>query len=118
MAQSPVFERMLLSGMKETQTNTIEISDFRAEVVEAFIKYVHVHKIEIMDEMAEELLVFADKYEVIGDLKASFPYFLASLNFDLRHPKEPENLRGIGPIFYRLLISWTGKNWNKIKVQL
>jgi len=68
MAHSPVFDRMFKSGMKEAQTGKVTLSDTTPIIIQALVKYLHVHYIEDLDEEALGLYFLADKYE-ITDLK-------------------------------------------------
>uniref|UniRef100_A0A914QEC9 Speckle-type POZ protein n=1 Tax=Panagrolaimus davidi TaxID=227884 RepID=A0A914QEC9_9BILA len=72
--QSPVFEAMLKSSMKEGIENKVEISDFSSDIVEKAIKLCY-QQIGVSDVSLEEcslLLKFADKYDIatlMGDLE-------------------------------------------------
>lgn len=68
MASSRVFEKMFLSGMQESQTGTVSMKDTSPAVIQALIKYLHVRDLENPGEIALELYILADKYE-IDDLK-------------------------------------------------
>uniref|UniRef100_A0A914Q086 Speckle-type POZ protein n=1 Tax=Panagrolaimus davidi TaxID=227884 RepID=A0A914Q086_9BILA len=64
--QSPVFEAMLKSSMKEGIENKVEISDFSCDIVEKAIKLCY-QQIGVSDVSFEEcslLLKFADKYDI------------------------------------------------------
>uniref|UniRef100_A0A914PLS2 BTB domain-containing protein n=1 Tax=Panagrolaimus davidi TaxID=227884 RepID=A0A914PLS2_9BILA len=71
-AKSPVFERMILCGLKESRENKVLITDFDFEIIELAIKYCY--GISIADKInasnGKKLLQFSDKY-FISDLKES-----------------------------------------------
>lgn len=67
-AQSKVFEAMFLSGMKEQSDNTIEISNFDAEIFEQFLNYLYGEGGMKLENKVEEMIVIADYYNV-SDLK-------------------------------------------------
>uniref|UniRef100_A0AC35GEV8 BTB domain-containing protein n=1 Tax=Panagrolaimus sp. PS1159 TaxID=55785 RepID=A0AC35GEV8_9BILA len=64
LSQSPVFEGMFKSGMKEAITNTLKITDFNYETVIAAVQFFNGQE---FFEVLFELLRFADKY-LIDDL--------------------------------------------------
>ncbi|XP_043287882.1 speckle-type POZ protein-like [Venturia canescens] len=67
-AQSKVFEMMFQSEMKEKETSTVEITDIKAEVFEKFLAYLYIGEVKNLENMAVEMILVADKYEVY-DLK-------------------------------------------------
>lgn len=64
MAQSEVFEKMLTSSMEEAKTNEIKIFGVQPNIMEAFIKYLHLGQLNDLDSVAQDLFVVADKYRV------------------------------------------------------
>ena len=76
MIRSPVFDRMLKSGMKETHDRTVEIEDANMETVTTMVYYTHTGKVRMFCDRRrllehwetnikyEELLVLANMYEV------------------------------------------------------
>jgi hypothetical protein len=71
-SNSPVFERILLtSDCKEVQIVVIEITDFKAIVIEGLIEFMHRGEIDNLDQIAVELFKASDKY-LVEPLKASF----------------------------------------------
>uniref|UniRef100_A0A914P8B7 BTB domain-containing protein n=1 Tax=Panagrolaimus davidi TaxID=227884 RepID=A0A914P8B7_9BILA len=76
-AKSPVFERMILSGLKESKENKVLIIDFDFEIIELAIKFCY--GISIANQLnvsnGIKLLQFSDKY-IISDLKESMETYL------------------------------------------
>uniref|UniRef100_A0AC35GEU5 BTB domain-containing protein n=1 Tax=Panagrolaimus sp. PS1159 TaxID=55785 RepID=A0AC35GEU5_9BILA len=64
LSQSPVFEGMLKSGMKESITNTLKITDFNYETVNAAVQFFYGQEFFEVYSFEDffELLRFADKY--------------------------------------------------------
>jgi speckle-type POZ protein len=64
--RSPVFRAMFKAGMKETSAGTIEIIDFPAPVVRAFVSFLYEDRCakSVLEEHAVQLLAIADKYQV------------------------------------------------------
>lgn len=71
IAQSPVFERMLLSKMKEAESGVIELKEVSLDVVRAFVRHLRLLDVENMQHYAADLFKFAHKHEV-NYLKVSF----------------------------------------------
>ena len=84
-ARSPVFNRMLLSEMKEKASGVVDLTDTRPEVVKELLKFIYTGTCYIdADEEPEpgleivcELLEAADKYE-LEHLKKMCEYTLSS----------------------------------------
>uniref|UniRef100_A0A914P0R5 BTB domain-containing protein n=1 Tax=Panagrolaimus davidi TaxID=227884 RepID=A0A914P0R5_9BILA len=76
--QSPVFEAMFKSGMKESITNTLKIIDFNFTTVIAAIEFFYGHQIFNHFNFKElfELYRFADKY-LIDDLMDYITLFIS-----------------------------------------
>uniref|UniRef100_A0AC34FQ88 BTB domain-containing protein n=1 Tax=Panagrolaimus sp. ES5 TaxID=591445 RepID=A0AC34FQ88_9BILA len=76
-AKSPVFDKMIQSGLRESKENQVLIADFDFEIVEIAIKYCY--GIQINDSLnylnGIKLLQFSDKYD-ISDLKDSMEEYL------------------------------------------
>jgi len=62
-AQSPVFKKMLLSGGEESQSGVIKVADASAELIDAFVEYLHLGTVAKV-EHARDLFVLADKYDI------------------------------------------------------
>ncbi|GLT55850.1 hypothetical protein SLA2020_289370 [Shorea laevis] len=82
VSRSPVFKAMLENEMEESRSGTIKISDVSYEVLRAFINYLYTAEATLDEQMAYDLLVFAEKYQV-KHLKAYCEKFLVSkLNWE------------------------------------
>ncbi|KAI4337874.1 hypothetical protein L6164_016241 [Bauhinia variegata] len=82
VSRSPVFKAMLENDMEESRSGTIKISDVSYDVLRAFVSYLYTAEACLDDQMACDLLVLAEKYEV-KHLKAHCEKFLmAKLNWD------------------------------------
>jgi len=65
MASSEVFERMFTTGTQESKTNVVKIKDIQSEIMDKFIKYLHLRSFTAdMEDFAEDLFVLADRYTV------------------------------------------------------
>ncbi|GLT55848.1 hypothetical protein SLA2020_289350 [Shorea laevis] len=82
VSRSPVFKAMLENEMEESRSGTIKISDVSYEALRAFINYLYTAEAALDEQMAYDLLVLAEKYQV-KHLKAYCEKFLVSkLNWD------------------------------------
>ena len=61
---SEVFERMFLSDMIETRSNTIEINDISDDICEEMLRFIYCNEIKHLDINALDLLYAADKYAI------------------------------------------------------
>ncbi|XP_043287880.1 BTB and MATH domain-containing protein 40-like [Venturia canescens] len=77
--QSKVFEAMFSNEMSEKDTGRVEVLDIRAEVFEAFLKYLYTRKIDLKKNVTE-FLVVADKYEVCELKDLCEKYMLKNLS--------------------------------------
>ncbi|XP_018723901.2 BTB/POZ domain-containing protein At4g08455 [Eucalyptus grandis] len=81
MSRSPIFKAMLVNEMEESRSDTIKISDMSYDALHAFVNFLHAEAC-VNEQMACELLVSAEKYQV-EQLKAYCEKFLVSkLNWD------------------------------------
>ncbi|KAL9234222.1 hypothetical protein vseg_009117 [Gypsophila vaccaria] len=81
-SRSPVFKAMLESEMEESRSGTINISDVSYDALRAFVKYLYTGDACLDEQMACDLLVLAEKYQV-NHLKLYCEKFLVSkLNWD------------------------------------
>lgn len=82
VSRSPVFKAMLEIEMEESRSGTINISDVSYDALRAFVNYLYTAEACLDEQMAFDLLVLADKYEV-KHLKTYCEKFLVSkLNWD------------------------------------
>jgi len=58
--KSPVFRRMLTSGMVEDRTGVVEIEDIEAETLEKLLEFIYSDQIEDMDDHLYRLFYAAD----------------------------------------------------------
>ena len=64
-SQSPVFKSMLETEMKEKKSSVIEISDTDPGVISEMLSYLYTGSAPNMETMAEELLIIANKYQIL-----------------------------------------------------
>ncbi|XP_071699272.1 BTB/POZ domain-containing protein At4g08455-like [Rutidosis leptorrhynchoides] len=62
--RSPVFRAMLATEMEETLSGTIKLSDVSHEAVRTFVNFLYIGETPLDDDMACELIILADKYDV------------------------------------------------------
>ncbi|KAJ6405390.1 hypothetical protein OIU84_013361 [Salix udensis] len=81
-SRSPVFKAMLENEMEESRSGTIKISDVSYDALRSFVNYMYTAEACLDEQMACDLLVLAEKYQV-KHLKAYCEKFLVSkLNWD------------------------------------
>jgi hypothetical protein len=66
IARSKVFAAMIENEMIESTTNTVDIPEFDAKVVEGMLEYIYTGKVESLPEGAPDLLQIAEKYDLQG----------------------------------------------------
>uniref|UniRef100_A0A0D9WXD9 BTB domain-containing protein n=1 Tax=Leersia perrieri TaxID=77586 RepID=A0A0D9WXD9_9ORYZ len=76
-SRSPVFRAMLENEMEESRSGIIKIYDVSYDVLRAFVHYMYTTEALLDEQMASDLLVLAEKYEV-KNLKAYCEKFLTS----------------------------------------
>lgn len=64
MARSPVFAAMFTNAMIEKQESKVVIKDLDYEVVQETLRFIYTDKAPKLAEMASDLLVAADKYQL------------------------------------------------------
>lgn len=65
-AASPVFWKMLTHDMQENCSKSVKIVDASSRVIHEMLRFVYTSRVENLDEVAEELLIVADKYQIQG----------------------------------------------------
>ncbi|XP_071722725.1 BTB/POZ domain-containing protein At4g08455 [Rutidosis leptorrhynchoides] len=81
-SRSPVFRAMLETEMEESLSGTIKLSDVSYDALRAFVNFLYTAETSLDDDLACDLLILADKYEV-KHLKAYCEKFLISkLNWE------------------------------------
>ncbi|EER96162.1 hypothetical protein BDA96_02G098500 [Sorghum bicolor] len=76
-SRSPVFRAMLENEMEESRSGVIKIYDVSYDVLRAFVNYMYTAEALLDEQMASDLLVLAEKYEV-KHLKAYCERFIIS----------------------------------------
>ncbi|XP_059630620.1 BTB/POZ domain-containing protein At4g08455 [Cornus florida] len=76
-SRSPVFRAMLESEMEESLSGTIKISEVSYDALRSFVNYLYTAETWLDEQMACDLLVLAEKYEV-KHLKTYCENFLVS----------------------------------------
>ncbi|XP_057340002.1 speckle-type POZ protein-like [Microplitis mediator] len=64
MVRSPVFQAMLTTDMRENREKTITIKDMDSEVFKSMLEFLYTDKVNDLDNVAEQLLEAADKYQI------------------------------------------------------
>lgn len=77
ISRSPVFRAMLENEMEESRSGMIKINDVSYDVLRLFVHYLYTAEVLLDEQMACELLVLAEKYQV-KHLKAFCEKFLTS----------------------------------------
>ena len=57
---------MFLSPMEEARTGTVEITDMDSKTLWKLLEFIYTGEVDGMEDVAEELLYAADKYEIMG----------------------------------------------------
>ncbi|KAL5982729.1 hypothetical protein ACLOJK_016805 [Asimina triloba] len=99
ISKSPVFKAMLENEMEESRSGTIKISDVSYDVLRSFVNYLYTAEAFLDEQMACELLVLAEKYQV-KHLKAFSEKFITSkvnndnavMSFAFAHRHNAKNL--------------------------
>ncbi|PQQ02332.1 hypothetical protein Pyn_24398 [Prunus yedoensis var. nudiflora] len=82
VSRSPVFRAMLENEMEESLSGTIKIGDVSYDALHAFVNYLYIAEVCLDEDMACDLLILAEKYQV-QHLKDYCEKFLVSkLNWD------------------------------------
>jgi speckle-type POZ protein len=63
-ARSPVFYGMVTSEMKEAKEGVADVPDFDSKIMKEVLRFVYCNKVENLEEIAGELIVAADKYQI------------------------------------------------------
>ncbi|KAK7351084.1 hypothetical protein VNO77_10261 [Canavalia gladiata] len=82
VSRSPVFKAMLENDMTESRSGTIKISDVSFDTLRAFINYLYTAEAPLDNQLACNLLVLGEKYQV-KHLKAHCEqHLIAGMNWD------------------------------------
>lgn len=98
-SRSPVFRAMLENEMEESLSGTIKIGDVSYDALRAFVNYLYTAEACLDEQMALDLLVLAEKYQV-KNLKTYCEKFMISklnwenslLTFAFAHQHNAKNL--------------------------
>lgn len=98
-SRSPVFRAMLENEMEESLSGTIKISDVSYDALRSFVNYLYTAEACLDEQMACDLLVLAEKYQV-KHLKTYCEKFMISklnwenslLNFAFSHQHNAKSL--------------------------
>lgn len=82
VSRSPVFRAMLKNEMEESLSGTIKISDVSYNVLEVFVNYLYTAEAELDEQMACDLLVMAEKYEVKHMKEYCEKFMISRLTWD------------------------------------
>ena len=82
VSRSPVFKAMLENDMEESRSGTINISDVSYYSLRAFVNYLYTAEASLDDQMAFNLLVLAEKYQVKHLKSYCEKYLVAKLNWE------------------------------------
>lgn len=63
-ARSPVFLAMLTSDLEETNTCQVTIKDVNAATMRELLRFVYGNEIENLNDIAQDLVIAADKYHI------------------------------------------------------
>uniref|UniRef100_A0A0K0E8B7 BTB domain-containing protein n=1 Tax=Strongyloides stercoralis TaxID=6248 RepID=A0A0K0E8B7_STRER len=80
--RSSVFYAMFNSDVVETQSNTLKINDFRLEVVKEMLRYIYTDTYLFMADMAVEMYMIADKYDIIDLKNISENHLIQTISVD------------------------------------
>jgi len=81
-AASPVFRQMFASGMREATEQRLEVGDAPPKAVSAMISFIYTGEIEPYTDDFVELLLLADKYQVVMLAVACYPRIVENLTVD------------------------------------
>lgn len=81
-SRSPVFRAMLENEMVESLSGTIKISDVSYDALRAFVNYMYTAEACLDEQMACDLLVLAEKYQVKHLKTYCEKYMISKLNWE------------------------------------
>ena len=81
MARSEVFAKMFASGMNESQTNIIEITDIEPTIIDIMLRFIYTGKVDqVKAEDWPLLMLAADKYQLNGLKRICVQYLYLNIN--------------------------------------
>nr|XP_015918374.2 speckle-type POZ protein B-like [Parasteatoda tepidariorum] len=83
-ARSPVFRAMFHhQNMLENESNVVKVSDVDPETLKSFLEFLYTGSVDIIDgESALELLIIADKYQVLSLIDTCSKFALSALSLE------------------------------------
>lgn len=63
-ARSPVFAAMFEHGMRESQSDRVDVTDVDPDVMKEMLRFMYTGNAPSLDKMADDLLAAADKYQL------------------------------------------------------
>ncbi|KAL0391771.1 UNVERIFIED_CONTAM: BTB/POZ domain-containing protein [Sesamum radiatum] len=81
-SRSPVFRAMLENEMEESISGTIRISDVSYDALRAFVNYLYTAEACLDEQMACDLLILAEKYQVKHLKTYCEKYLMSRLNWE------------------------------------
>ncbi|KAG5045654.1 hypothetical protein JHK86_015060 [Glycine max] len=82
VSRSPVFKAMLENDMAERRSGTIKISDISYDTLSAFVNYLYTAEASLDNELACNLLVLGEKYQVKHLKTYCEKYLIAKMNWN------------------------------------
>ncbi|KAL9265709.1 BTB/POZ domain-containing protein [Drosera capensis] len=82
VSRSPVFKAMFEVEMEESISGTIKISDVTCDSLRAFVNYMYTAEVWLDEQIASELLVLGEKYQVKHLKEYCEKYLVSKLNWD------------------------------------
>ncbi|XP_052203270.1 BTB/POZ domain-containing protein At4g08455-like [Diospyros lotus] len=81
-SRSPVFKAMLENEMEESLSGTIKIGDVSYDALRSFVHYLYTAEASLDEQMAIDLLVMAEKYQVKHLKTYCEKYTVSKLNWE------------------------------------
>jgi speckle-type POZ protein len=63
-ARSPVFYGMMTQEMKEAKEGIADVPDFDSKIMREVLRFIYCNEVEDLNEVAGDLIVAADKYQI------------------------------------------------------
>ncbi|RDY04661.1 BTB/POZ domain-containing protein, partial [Mucuna pruriens] len=82
VSRSPVFQAMLENDMTERRSGIIKISDVSYDTLRAFVNYLYTAEASLDNQLACNLLVLGEKYQVKHLKTYCEKYLIAKMNWD------------------------------------
>ncbi|XP_047370539.1 speckle-type POZ protein isoform X2 [Vespa velutina] len=79
-AHSPVFENIFTSGMKEQKEGRVYITDLTKGTCTSMMSYIYTNRLEDLDNIASELIIIADMYNILDLVKLCKDALIKQMN--------------------------------------